>query len=231
MEMSTQTGPDAIPAYVQVLDDFPMQARVPMLYPILCRAPVSSAWLYLSLATLESEQAVDALSKHLFPPLALFAIAFLRELRSLTEVQNLKGGHGFEIFSTVATTESLSSAGYLHVDNDEDMRLRHNTLRTPLLGSILHVGPREGLVGGETIFLTQDLPARSQVPLFRKHEWEELVRLDGATVVSQRAGRLILFDGRLPHAVAPILAHPPDQPRVTFLANLWDRPISSGHSL
>ena len=52
-----------------------------------------------------------------------------------------------------------------------------------------------------------------------------MVGADAVRVVKHETGKLALFAGHLRHGQGPVIDHPDGEPRVAFLANLWDARI------
>jgi hypothetical protein len=115
---------------------------------------------------------------------------------------------------------------YLHRDTSGAPRRPTDPRPHPRWSSIFHVGPQRGLVGGSTYLCTESpvskrVARHDQVLLglakarSLSHEWID---------VPQKANRLVLFDGAMPHFAAPVASYPsPHAPRSTLLANFWPR--------
>ncbi|WP_155931351.1 hypothetical protein [Pseudomonas aeruginosa] len=164
----------------------------------------------------------EALDDYIPKPLSSFFEGHLRKLmENLAITPDSEGG--WEIWSRVSGADS-PSFGYLHVDNDESLRAKEGKLLAPLYGTILYVGPREGVEGGETAFLTENAP-HVMGNVFTKLSKEDFSS-SVFSLVSPRAGRLTIFRGHVPHAImwAKIDS---GKPRVTLLANYWRERISS----
>ena len=106
-----------------------------------------------------------------------------------------------------------------HVDNDEAVRRRTGTVLMPVRGLIYYVGPDESRVGG-TYFNPPIERATDEPNLFCNPVYDEVVNGTGA-LVPFLPGRLVLFDGRCPHCVAPFKRLV--NPRVAILANFWHK--------
>lgn len=209
-----------------ILDDpFPANL-VAVAYDIFRELVIPPSFFYLSLDTLRAGKAASSLAAYLPQPVAGYLSRHLGFLTEVCHAESLGAADGFELW--LGMTVRGGDSAYVHVDNDEMLRGRTGVVRCPLLGTIFHLGPARGLVGGDTVF---DLDPQEDIDgrhVFVREPWEAiLTRFSAPVVVPRRSGRLILFRGDLPHAVAPILRCNPSEPRVALLANLWDRRISS----
>jgi hypothetical protein len=181
----------------------------------LCRdAPIPSSLFYLPVDALDAE----AIAEYLPLPLASFVTVYLRRLLAVAPAAMRARAHGFELWTTQAERDPAAQV-YLHVDCDEQLRVDHGVVRTPMLGSVLYLGPH-GMRGGETLFL-----APHRFAPFAFHERAALEAGGGARVVVAEPGTLALFAGHVAHGRAPVIDHPDGAPRITLLANLWDAPI------
>lgn len=118
-------------------------------------------------------------------------------------------------------TNRLHSVGArveLHVDNDEVARASSGVITTPQYGAIYYVGGSEA-VGG-TWFRPPLTEVDQDRDLFQRPAFARVIERDGVAV-SFVPGRLIVFDGRMPHCVMPFA--PVEQPRVALLCNIWPR--------
>lgn len=106
----------------------------------------------------------------------------------------------------------------LHVDNDETARASTGVVTTPQHGAIYYVGGAEG-VGG-TWFRPPLTEVDQDPDLFQRPEFARVIERDGVAV-SFVPGRLIVFDGRMPHCPMPFA--PVGRPRVALLCNIWPR--------
>jgi len=222
--MATQLSP-----FVHILDDLVPQQRVAEAYMIFRELPILPGLFYVSLDQMTDEGAVSLLADYLPRSAADFLITHLQLLIEHSPAEALNGADGFEFW--VGNKVRTENSAFLHVDNDEYLRHGTGEVRCPIMGSIFHFGPARDLRGGETLF---DLSpsdcggSERQRRLFTWEPWDSvMVHAVAPILVPQRSGRLILFRGDLPHAVAPIHECPAHEPRVTLLANLWKRRISS----
>jgi len=195
------------------------------IYAILQNVRIPSSVFYLSLEALEAPQTSSLLAHYLPEALGAFIVAHLRRLlRAVPD--DIEGADGFELWTT-RPKRSETGQIYLHVDCDEQLRTGAGVICTPMLGSVLYLGPQEGLVGGETLFVTEERLS-DQFPCFKFHHWEGLAaQADSVRVVEPRPGKLVLFSGDTPHGQAPVVDHPDGLPRIALLANLWSARI--GH--
>lgn len=124
--------------------------------------------------------------------------------------------HEVECWSNRSHT--VGSQVELHVDNDEAARASSGVVRTPLYGAIYYVGGADA-VGG-TWFRPPLTEVDQDPDLFQRPEFARVIERDGMAV-SFVPGRLIVFDGRMPHCVMPFA--PVRRPRVALLCNIWPR--------
>lgn len=126
------------------------------------------------------------------------------------------GDHEVECWSNRAN--SVGARVELHVDNDEAARASTGVVTTPQYGAIYFVGGSEE-VGG-TWFGPPLTEADQDPDLFQQPEFARVIDRDGVAVPFV-PGRLIVFDGRMPHCVMPF--GPVQRPRVALLCNIWPR--------
>jgi hypothetical protein len=208
-------------ALVQVLDGFLSPQETQAAYCRLSEFELPSSYLYLDLDALQAPQ---DLACYLPVPLAAFILVYLRRLLDSAPDQVRRHTHGFELWTT-RVGRSKASEVYLHADCDEKLRIASGQVRTPLLGSVLYLGPPAGLIGGETLFVTNASMAET-IPLYRFHDWAGLTaQADAVRRTEPRPGRLVLFAGHLPHGQGPVFACREDRPRLALLVNLWDARI------
>lgn len=177
---------------------------------------------------MESGETASRLAEYLPSAVADFFELFLENLAPRLPPDLVRQARGFEIWNRCS--ERRTSKVIYHIDNDEELRRITGEIRPPLMGSILCLGPASGMVGGETLFEmgTGPKPPRLTREMFMLASWRKvLAHVAAPLIVPQRAGRLTLFSGHLPHAAAPIRRLPASQPRVTVLANLWQRRLVS----
>ncbi|VXC39690.1 conserved hypothetical protein [Pseudomonas sp. 9AZ] len=164
----------------------------------------------------------EALEAYVPKQLSTFLARHLDSLTASLQI-NLDADGGWELWSRVSGVNS-PSFGYLHIDNDELLRSKDGTIFTPVHGTVLYVGPNQGIEGGETAFWVSEKPC-PQDHIFTNLPKDEFLPPE-FKLVSPRAGRLVVFRGSIPHAV--IWANTtPANPRVTLLANYWNARISS----
>lgn len=192
-------------------------------YDVFSQVPMPPSCIYIGLRRLHDETAASKLTTILPEVAASFLCWHVSAVVKLAREAGISGIDGAECWSGI-TGSGSRGARYLHVDNDEHARVLENDLRMPLLGSILYLGPRSGMQGGGTLFLTGEEPPPR---LFRRHPWPRLLATRGARLVEPMPGTLVLFSGHIPHAVEPARMHIPHRPRVTLLVNLWARRIRS----
>jgi hypothetical protein len=211
-------------AFVREIPGFVDAHEAASVYAILQSVSVPSSLFYVGVAALAAPHTAAALAAYLPPALADFIVSYLRRLLRAAPDAMRTNAHGFEIWTT-RPKRSDDGQIYLHIDCDEKLRTGAGVVRTPMLGSVLYLGPDAGLVGGETLFVNDERLCERFTP-YRFHDWATLKgESEAVHVVEHRPGKLALFAGHMAHGQGPVLDHPEGQPRVAFLANLWDAPI------
>jgi hypothetical protein len=104
-----------------------------------------------------------------------------------------------------------------HLDNNEVLRKATGVVETPSYGLIFYIGPEKGDVGG-TYFNPPIEGHWSDSRLFNRPDFGDVITEEGILVPFQ-AGRIVIFDGRCPHCVAPFPEF--GRPRVAILCNIW----------
>ncbi len=131
-----------------------------------------------------------------------------------------------EIWTTL--TSRHDDKVLIHVDNDEKLRKETGRTRCPIFGSVLYLGPSEGMNEGGTFFVLPESPAwKPDALLFKPAPWSAVdpaLKMDGL-YVPFRVGRTVLFEGSIPHCITPFSALSSQSPRVTLLVNGWADPI------
>lgn len=192
------------------------------LYSVLSQVFVPPSTFYVPNSLLKSEsESIDHLAAHLPRALCMFLHLHLTSLSRRLSIKDSAEG-GWEIWSRVSTRNS-PSFGYLHIDNDELMRSQSGRVVSPDYGSILYIGPGAELDGGETAFI--DPAAVNAGQIFRVLNPEDFA-YQPFEYVKPVVGRLVTFDGGVPHAVMWTKGQG-TKPRITFLANYWKTRISS----
>lgn len=209
-------------AYLSVHDNFLPEATVTAAYEVFRRLPLPPSVFYTPIVYLEDGSAWKRLARYMPDGAAKFACLCLSRILSTCVPPVSRNLEGFEFW--VGVTTYTGRCAQLHCDLDEPLRRTEGIIRCPSVGTILHLGPRSGLKGGETLFDVGVTAVDESSRCFALDSWEALLAACIAPIViPQREGRLIVFRGETPHAVAPIVSCNPAQPRVAFLANLWDR--------
>jgi hypothetical protein len=223
-----QTPPRVIQASgvgsVRTVDDFWPPDVCLSMYLAFSQVQIPSALFYVSLRALEAGGFEEELAHYLDKPIACFVRSHLKRLLDHIPPSTVADADGFELWTNSGTVRERKEV-YLHLDNDEGLRAASGIVQTPLVGSILHLGPRQGLVGGETAFVTEPEMC-TRYPAFAKYDWNTLIHQGAVEVVEQRAGRLVLFSGDVAHGAVSVTSHPAHSPRIAFLANLWHKRIS-----
>lgn len=104
-----------------------------------------------------------------------------------------------------------------HLDNDENERKMTGNVLSPAYGMIFYVGP-EGFDVGGTYFNSPIKNFHDDQKLFNMPQFDAVVTTSGV-LVPFKPGRIVIFDGRCPHCVAPFVEV--ERPRVTILCNVW----------
>lgn len=210
--------------FVHELDGFLPAQEAARIYAILKRIEIPSSLFYISISALEEPQTVSLLGQHLPDALAEFVVAHLRRLLRAAPDDLQRRAHGFELWTTRPSRNKTGQI-YIHIDCDEKLRIATGAVRAPMLGSVLYLGPQAGLIGGETLFVMDDRLAE-QLPPYKFHDWAALAgQPEAVRVVEHRTGKLALFAGHMHHGQGPVIDHPEGEPRVAFLANIWDTRI------
>jgi hypothetical protein len=190
------------------------------------RIPASTVYLPIKYLTHE-EQLLTELSICVAEPAAALLATYCRALYERAAGVFCQQMDGLEIW----TNHSLECSHnvWLHIDNDEVHRKETGELRYPLFGSVLHLGPITGMRGGETFFCLNDELELANIT-FRTLPWSQVASVVASSgmMVPFRAGRTILFDGRLAHCVAPFTLEDEQKPRLTLLVNGWLNDIKLG---
>jgi hypothetical protein len=130
-----------------------------------------------------------------------------------------------ELWLSIAREPDTSHEVYVHTDSNHTAEGWTDNVRLPIWGVIFHLGPKSGLIGGETMFCTEmPLSAAMLNGLHESMTYEQARGLSREWVeVPQKQNRLIVFNGALAHCAAPVRGPAPlKEPRVALLVNLWD---------
>jgi hypothetical protein len=209
---------------VREVPEFVPMVERQRVYGILRRVAIPSSAFYLNFEALASSDTVDALAQHFPGELAQFIVSHCRRLAAILPPSVKAQADGFEFWST-QPPQLPQRQIYLHIDCDEQTRVIQGQVRAPLLGSVLYMGPDAGLVGGGTLFISDDRLLETFRPYAFHDEAAFMSLRAGVRPVDYRPGKLVLFDGRLGHGARPILDQPAGSPRIAFLVNLWNTRI------
>lgn len=217
---SRQTGTYSIA--IETFEKFHPSDLIEDLYVVLNHVFVPPSTFYVEHKMISNQSACIELEQYFPKALALFIERHLFKLGRTLKIPKDASG-GWEFWSRVSTNGS-PSFGYLHVDNDEYLRSKSCKLVTPIYGSILYLGPAQGMEGGETAFLivNGDKAGLSFFSTLSKSKFT----VPEFTLIPPTAGLVATFDGSTPHAVMWAKLDPAF-PRVTFLANYWNKRLSS----
>jgi hypothetical protein len=213
---------------VSVLDDLPARGVVDAAYEVFREARIPPSTLYIPVRDMTDEAAIyPSLETELPSPLRRLLVDYCKRLQHHAQALLFPEFDGFEVWTNAS--EPGNSRVLLHIDNDEEHRRSTGELRSPIMGSILYLGPDELRKGGGTMFcLDEESRTRYEDLLFRPTRWNILQErlAERVLLVPFRRGRIVLFKGHLPHCVAPFDAARVDRPRISLLVNGWNRRIA-----
>jgi hypothetical protein len=130
---------------------------------------------------------------------------------------------GCEIGTQIAYPEGTDLVN-LHFDCNMHLLARTGTPQSAVWSGIFHLGPRGGIVGGETAVCLEDPPPPPILErAFRSSPMEQVLSCSDHWIrVPQRCNRLLVFAGSLAHFRTPLRRLPsPDAPRVSVVAALY----------
>jgi hypothetical protein len=213
-------------ADLAIYDNVFRQPLVEAAYQVFRELIIPPSLFYMPLSSLRDESATACLLPYLPKQAASYVAHYLSAVFEMCPSDAQQVADGFEFW--VGITVRARDEAYLHVDHDEIQRRSGNGLRFPRIGTIFHLGPSSALDGGQTLFDLGVVTLDDSAHCFSVTPWITLLQAcSSPIVVPQRQGRLIVFRGNVPHAAGPITRCDPSAPRVTFLANLWERrPVS-----
>lgn len=111
-----------------------------------------------------------------------------------------------------------------HIDKDEELYSRSKNIVTPSYASLIYLGPKSSIDGGDLYINTKGL---SHFKNFEQNGSKEInLRSSDWTKIQFKYNRFIIFDGSFPHLVSPVITHPPNQPRAALAINLWKKRVS-----
>lgn len=224
-DMGNSIGSKQQAGCIKIFDRFYSRELMSSLYQVLKHSYLPPSVFFVPCAYLKLRKARSKMEEYLPSPLASFLEMHLTKLLALVPPRMRLAGKGFEVWTGVTVNKSRSYR-YLHVDNDEWLRTTKGKLISPLSGSILYVGPKKGMSGGSTIFLASQ-KSPNELPIFTHHSEQALRQFKGAIEVTPIPGRFVLFPGEVPHAVLTATLAENESPRITVLANLWGKRITS----
>ena len=115
----------------------------------------------------------------------------------------------------------LGAWHFCHCDRDEELFQKYDVLRYPLRSHVLYLTPGR-MIGGETMIRTypddykEYITPEDEIPPITTYERSVWWRR-----VKSRAGRMVSFDGELPHYVETVDETRDQIPRITLLINAW----------
>lgn len=208
---------------IDVVDEaFPREEMDALYAALRLRPRMPASLLYIpaeDFAALEREEPGTVAALERYAPRALVRllprlVAKVRALRPSTAPLV-----GYEVFLSAHASEQHAQHAGLHVDaNEPDW----DTARVAW-GSVLHVGPESVLEGGGTSFYPSlPVPPNVLARCFEPNSYESLAALSDAWVtVARKVGRLVAFDGRLPHFAERCRALP-TSPRIALIVTAWE---------
>jgi hypothetical protein len=209
---------------VCVTDEFLRQDQVDEAYDVLSRVRIPPNSLYVSREGVESgtfDGLFDKLPPEAAPVVQPYCQRLLKRMTSL----GLGDFDGFEIWRnhTLEYPEKVA----LHYDNDEVLRSLTREIVTPLVGSIMYLGPSTIESGGTFFCLDDGKVQQHKNLLFQSLPWKDVHAALGASslIVPFRTGRLVVFNGSLAHCVVPFAKTSDSKPRVALLVNAWAKRI------
>jgi hypothetical protein len=210
---------------VCVTDGFLNTDQVAETYEVLSRVRIPPGAVYVSRQEVESGR-FQGLADKLPEEAARLVQPYCKQLMNRMLSLGLAEFDGFEVWRnhTLEYPEKVA----LHFDNDEVLRSITREIVTPLVGSIMYLGPGNIESGGGTFFcLDQSKVQLHKDLLFQSLPWKDVHAALGASsvIVPFRPGRLVVFDGALAHCVVPFLKTVDSQPRVALLVNAWAKRI------
>jgi hypothetical protein len=210
---------------VFVLDSQYSTALLKTVYDVLTQLAIPPSAFFVRSDLLEHHRSTSLLRQYFPAPVAAFINTHLLYVHDTFKRVGQGTYSGIE-FWTGQTLSGSRSAGYLHIDNDEALRASSGRLMIPVMGSILYLGPIQGLKNGGTVFLPN---SNSRLPprCFRNYSKEHLCNQSNAVVINPTPGRVAIFRGDIAHAVLPCTTPSSKTPRLTFLANAWPHRIAS----
>jgi hypothetical protein len=225
MGAMTNTGAGEPPlAALAIYDDLLDEDRVRAAYQSLSRWPrIPHGLFWCELSRIQRYHAgdrsqADCLGEH-FGELTPFLFDLFARVLAVVppSAQTPTGSLEFWTGCNGASSEQV----YLHVDSHSMDGGRPGAEPHPLLGTIFHLGPAEGVQGGSTFFCTErpvppTITTRNRTSL---PEREALALSTQWVEVPRRFNRLVRFEGSLPHFRGAITAA--SGPRVALFANLW----------
>lgn len=208
---------------IKVEDDAFPRAEMDALYAALCLRPrMPASLLYVPREDFEAlargdAGTVAALERYAPAPLVALLPRLVAKVRGL--YPTTAPLVGYEVFLSAHASEVHAQHAGLHVDaNEPDW----DTARVAW-GSVLHVGPEAVLEGGGTSFYPRlPVPPDVLARCFEPNTYDALAALSKDWVtVGRRVGRLVAFDGRLPHFASPCRALP-SAPRIALIVTGWE---------
>tara|TARA_B100000214_G_scaffold154146_1_gene110449 strand:+ start:713 stop:1372 length:660 start_codon:yes stop_codon:yes gene_type:complete len=130
---------------------------------------------------------------------------------------------GFEVWNNLMAPSCVLD---LHVDCDEYIHQTHNQIVNPLYTSVLYLGPKNELVGGEL-----SLSLKYTFGDLDKNLNYDLIAIEGENAtngedwlkIPYRYNRLVVFDSTRPHLVTKIKEGATEEnPRIGLTMAAWD---------
>jgi hypothetical protein len=222
MPESRTGGPPS--AVLEIHDQFLEPDRVRAAYQILSHWPrIPHGLFWCEIPRIEryrdgDPSQADCLREH-FGDLTPFLFDLFASLLPMVPLGCLREEATLEFWT--GSNAEPSELVYLHVDSHSFTGGSTAPEPHPLLGTIFHLGPDEGIEGGSTFFCTgRPVPPAIVARNRTSMPQDQALALAGDWIeIPRRFNRLIKFEGSLPHFRGKMAAAA--QPRVAVFVNLW----------
>ena len=138
-----------------------------------------------------------------------------------------EGIKGFEFWTNVIGEDDQLK---LHVDCDEHSLDKENILYCPVFTSVLYLGPKNSIDGGElAINLRDNIRSFDDVVRMSNNIDEEYIRCDDINwlKIESKYNRLVIFQGNRPHLVLDVNGGvSKETPRCAISMAAWDKEIT-----
>ena len=218
---------------VQLVDEWLPRADVAAAYAALKDVPnpgpPASFWFALDDILGDAHGCTAALAEYYGETASLLVAHMAKVSRTLPSLVE-DGARYLEVW--FRTQRVASDKVYFHFDHDDRAEDRAGQMRFPMWSSIMHLGPEEGVAGGETaICLDWPLPPALLDCVFQKDSPEKFRAVTAAEWldIPRRPNRFVFFRGYMAHYVGCVRKVEASSPRLTLLVNAWDHlPLPAG---